>query len=129
MKHTFLETAKNGALVFVGVSDYNHRLKVHASRTKTSNNGVPAELIRASLYLTEPQKVLGEDCGAGCTPSGVFTRSTRVELSNVDTVDHNVIIQDLRDIADFIEANPRLLNGLNLQQAADVDFPLPRVGG
>lgn len=123
MKHTFLETAKNGALTFVGVSDYNQRLKVHSSRTKTSNNGVSADLIRASIYLTKPEKVGGEECGTGCTPSGTFTRSTRVELSNVSTVDHSVIVKDLRDIAAFVEANPRLLNGLNLQQSVDVDLP------
>lgn len=124
MKFTFLENTKAGASVFVGVTNYGSRLQVNATRGRTSQNGVPTEFIRASVYKTDIVDVSSEECTTGCTPHGKFTRSTRVELSNVLEVDSATIVKDLHDIADFIEANPRILAGLKLQEASDYDLPV-----
>lgn len=123
MLFTFLENAKNGANVYVGTTAYDRRLVVNATRQSASNNGVKSDIVRASLYFTEPATVQLAANGDCIPPKGVFTKSVRVELSAPVTVTTN-LTEDLRALADLIDANPRLLQGLKLAEASDFEFPV-----
>ena len=123
MLFTFLENAKNGANVYVGTTAYDRRLVVNATRQSASNNGVKSDIVRASLYFTEPATVKLAANGDCIPPKGVFTKSVRVELSAPVTTTAN-LTDDLRALADLIDANPRLLQGLKLAEASDFEFPV-----
>lgn len=127
MLFTFLENAKNGANIYVGTTAYDRRLVVNATRQSASNNGVKTDIVRASLYFTEPAPVELAQRGDCIPPKGIFTKSVRVELSAPVTVTTN-LTADLRALADLIDANPRLLQGLKLAEAADFEFPVIQAG-
>lgn len=125
MQYTYLEKQKNGAAVWVGVNDYSDRLLTNAQRQKISNNGVSTDIVRASIVKTHNTRVEQDgDCTTGCVPAGIFGGSTRVELNHVVNVTSALIVAEIRAIADFVEANPRLLQGLQLQTANDYTFPV-----
>lgn len=122
MIYTYLETAPNGRMTFVGTTDYNTRLSSVVSRQDATNNGVKTNMVRLSLAAFKQVQVSGESCG-DCAPKGIFSESVRVEFSTPNP-DLAVLSQTLRDLADFVESNPRYAQGLNLQAAADLTFPV-----
>lgn len=128
MLFTFLENAKNGANIYVGTTAYDRRLVVNATRQSASNNGVKTDIVRASLYFTEPAPVELAVNGDCCAPKGVFTKSVRVELS-APVTNTTALTDDLRALANLIDANPRLLQGLKFAEASDFEFPAIVTGG
>lgn len=123
MLFTFLENAKNGANIYVGTTAYDQRLNVNATRQSASNNGVKTDIVRASVYFTQPATVELAPCGDCAAPKGTFTKSVRVELSAPVSATAT-LTADLRALADLIDANPRLLQGLKPAEAADFEFPI-----
>lgn len=81
MLFTFLENAKNGANIYVGTTAYDRRLNVNATRQSASHSGVKTDIVRASVYFTQPATVELAACGDCAAPKGTFTKSVRVELS------------------------------------------------
>ncbi|UHM27552.1 MAG: hypothetical protein SaLV2_gp2 [Sanya levivirus 2] len=123
MIYTYLETdPRSGRLTFVGTTDYGSRMSSTTGRQDATNNGVKASMVRGSLVSFKQVQIAGETCG-DCTPKGVFTQSVRVEFS-APNPDVAVLAATIRDLADFLEANPRYALGLNLQAAQDITFPL-----
>lgn len=120
MKFTFLEQQKNGRDLFVNVTDYNDRLIIGTARQNISSLGVQTEKISGSIVRTQPVLVR-QDPESLSSAVAKFTQTLRVEFSSV--VGHvDNIVNELRGIADFIEANPRVLSGIPLQTAADLDY-------
>jgi hypothetical protein len=120
MKFTFLEQQKNGRDLFIDTTDYNNRLIVGTGRQNISSLGVQTEKVSGAIVRTRPV-VVQQDPNSPTSASAKFTKTLRVEFSSV--VGHtNDIAGELRGIADFIEANPRVLSGIPLQTATDLDF-------
>lgn len=123
MIYTYLETdQRSGRQTFVGTTNYSARLSSTVGRQDATNNGVKASMVRLSLVAFDQVQVSGETCG-DCTPKGVFTESVRVEFSAPNPTVGSIAAK-IRALADFVETNPRYAQGLNLQAAQDVTFPI-----
>lgn len=116
--YTFLEPRAMGA-IFVDVNDYNSRFTVTGERRKAKNNGVSSDIIRATFLRQSQVHVEGAECTTGCTPSGLFARNVRVELTGPLGTDAD-LITDLEDIVAFLKSNNRWKQGLAQPQGDDI---------
>lgn len=121
MNKTFTNTEMlPGQNVFANVEKPDQSLRIGATRTNATRNGVKASLVRSHVVLTTPLSLTKANCSDACAPEGDFTRSVRLEFSS-PTSSKADLLADLKMLTGYLEtSSDKLFEGFIPPASQDI---------
>lgn len=118
----YINSKPNG-IVFADTANPESKFSMATERSYYKSNGIQKPIVRTNTLITHSDSIRPADCTDGCSPMGIFPRSTRIVTSGITTKASDVI-NDLKFMIGILETNPTYFEGFNLSQTAELEYPV-----